>query len=547
MASEGRYDEPMRLNVGIAIAMLAACGLARAAATGGAITLSTTARAGLKPVEVSESFAYPILTHAQARVTGLVPGRSYAARAYATEGRGLEVGDRSWTFTPDGPEALLAHQIPAHGAYAAGTWTYVFMVDGVKVAERSVQAIRELPPEPPSTAPPGVPPPKAAAADVTLSISRNLKAREPLLTLGLSGPGVFFLVEARGLTPGHIHQIQGVVRDGKGNIVGLPSLGLTPQKPDTSIWLPLVPSVEHAPGRWSFLMQVDRRDLAQIELDARPGAHQTRVVDPTARFSWYVLTAALFAMLLFIAYRLWNLAGTPAPARAAPPPATPSLTLQLLDPTLLALVAANLLPLAFVATGRADAGELLAIYWIENLIVAGYAILRMASARGDPADTLLARAFFILFFMVHFGVFCGVHAFALYRLALSESGLLPLDPHSVLDYRLHDAFPQPAPWQGIPDAFAVLIAALAVSHGLSYVRNFLLRGEIFHASAADAMFRPYRRMIPMHLATLACGFLAVAQQSAGAVLVLLVLIKTVVDAALHIESHATASQPLPRV
>lgn len=526
----------------VVIALLAAGSAAQAGPSAGAIQITSRHATAKAPVEVKDSFEYPVFTHAQVRVSGLTPGRSYKARAYATEGRGLAFADYSWSFTPDGPEATLTHQLPAYGAYAAGTWTYVFMVDDVKVAERSVQAVRVIPVAR-STAPPGVPPPKASSAEVTPTISRNLTAREPLQALGLSGQGVFFLVQASGLTPGHNHQVRIEVRDGKGDLVRTGQFGHVARTPDGPIWYPVIPATSHAPGQWSFLMQVDERDLAKLELEARPGAHLVRSGDRWSRIAWPVLVAALVALPLVIGWQLWQLRSAQAPTLPLTPAPAAGLPSRLAEPALLALLAANLLPLAFVAAGLASAAELLLTYWLENLIVAFYAILRMATARGDPQSGPGRRAVFILFFIVHFGMFCAAHFAALRHFALSRSDLLPLDPHLFLDHDLRAAFPSPAPWQGVPDAFALLVAALFVSHGVSFVRNFLQRGELFHARPAEEMHRPYRRMIPLHIATLAGGTFVLSQSSAGAVLALLVVVKTVVDGALHLRSHAPRKAP----
>ena len=529
----------MRLKQGIAIALLAACGMAQAAVTGGSITITTKLSPAAKPVEVTASITYPTLTEAQVRVTGLTPGRSYIARAYATENRGHEFADHSWTFTPDGPEAVLSHSLSAHGAYQAGTWTYVFMVDGAKVAERSVQAIRQLPAEMQSTAPAGVPPPQLASAELTLSISRNLKAREPLSALGLSGTGVFFLVEVRGLTPGHNHQVHVEVRDGKGALVRQWDFAHVPQQPDEPIWVPVVPAAAHAPGPWTFLMQLDRRDLARVTLEARPGDHQVRIRESPLRVVWLLLVATLLVMPFVIGYQLWALRRRAVPSPVLQP--VPGAAAGGLDAALLALVAANLLPLVLVAYGLSSAGELLVLYWVENLIVGFYAVLRIASARGEADLSALGRIFMIAFFLVHFGAFCWAHASALQYLVLAKSDLLPLDPHVFLDHGLRQHFPSPSPWQGLPLEFAVPIAALLVSHGVSFVHNYLQRGEVFRATAKEEMSRPYRRMIPLHIATFACGFFAISRPSAVVVLILLILIKTGGDAWLHIKSHAARS------
>jgi len=388
-----------------------------------------------------------------------------------------------------------------------------------------------------STAPPRVPAPRSASAAVTPSISRNLKAREPLDALGLSGSGVFFHVEARGLTPGHNHQIRIDVRDGKGGIVTVGHFGHVPRQPDEPIWFPVVPATSHAPGQWTFLMQVDGRDLARVALEARSGDHKVRAQESPLQPAWPLLVVALLVLPLVIGYQLWALRSAKAPVMA--PQAAPGTPAGMLDPALLALIAANLMPLGFVAYGLTSAGEVLVLYWVENLMVAFYAVLRIASARGDAAATLAQRAALIAFFLVHFGAFCAAHGSLIYQVALSKSDLLALDPRTFLDARLHAAFAPRSPWQGVPVAFALQAVALLVSHGVSFIRNYLQRGEVYTATPAQEMTRPYRRLFPLHLATIVGGFFAVSLPSAVVILVFLVLIKTSGDAWLHFRSHAS--------
>lgn len=66
----------------------------------------------------------------------------------------------------------------------------------------------------------------------------------------------------------------------------------------------------------------------------------------------------------------------------------------------------------------------------------------------------------------------------------------------------------------------VALAGLVLSHGVSFVQNWLLGGERRDASPASIMPRPYGRVVVLHVAVLVGGF---AVQLLGAPLVALVL------------------------
>jgi len=79
---------------------------------------------------------------------------------------------------------------------------------------------------------------------------------------------------------------------------------------------------------------------------------------------------------------------------------------------LIALLAANTIPLWGVAFLNWDAFVIVALYWSENLIIGFYNVLKIAFARTTNASdivTHLSKLFLIPFFIIHYGGFTAIH------------------------------------------------------------------------------------------------------------------------------------------
>ena len=84
------------------------------------------------------------------------------------------------------------------------------------------------------------------------------------------------------------------------------------------------------------------------------------------------------------------------------------------------------------------------------------------------------------------------------------------------------------------------LAALVLSHGVSFVQNWLLGGERDGVDPGALMQRPYGRVVVLHLTLIAGGFIVLALGAPALALVLMVALKIGVDAAAHLRSHAAA-------
>lgn len=209
------------------------------------------------------------------------------------------------------------------------------------------------------------------------------------------------------------------------------------------------------------------------------------------------------------------------------------------------LVAVNLGLLLAVPAFGWSIFDIVFLYWAENLVIGAINVLKMLTARGglsaprgaarveaaggagmDATARRMAAAagwgvklFLVPFFIVHYGGFCaghGVFVFALFN----EAGEFGDDLWSAL----------PALVTG---GLGLSLAALAASHLASFFLNYLGRGEYRRTNAAELMMRPYGRIVALHVTILLGGFLAMALGDHLFLLLVLVVLKTFVDLAMH--------------
>jgi hypothetical protein len=181
--------------------------------------------------------------------------------------------------------------------------------------------------------------------------------------------------------------------------------------------------------------------------------------------------------------------------------------------TTILLVAVNLLPLAGVLFFNWSVYEILLLFWAENLVIGLYAIARLVTLyrRNGDGRTLLL----IPFFCVHFGLFTLVHGIFVMAIFRPEDHVSGQAGMSL--------------W--IP------FLALLISHGASYVMNFLGNREYNRMEGGDVMFAPYRRVIILHLTIIFGGALVMWLGEPVFALTLLVVLKIVIDIVTHHKEH----------
>jgi len=190
-----------------------------------------------------------------------------------------------------------------------------------------------------------------------------------------------------------------------------------------------------------------------------------------------------------------------------------------------ALVTSNLVPLYGVLFLGWDVPTILFAYWIENGIVLVLNVpktLLVARASGDESGRLGGVLGLALFFTAVYGVFWLVQG-AFVTLLTSGGVYETLDP---IRYVLND--------RQILFAGGLLLG----SHLVSFVVNFIGRGEYRQRSVGLQLLAPFPRTMVLQFVAVLGGFVIVAVGEPVALVALLVLFKTVVDLVLHLASHA---------
>ncbi len=162
------------------------------------------------------------------------------------------------------------------------------------------------------------------------------------------------------------------------------------------------------------------------------------------------------------------------------------------------IVVGNLIPIFGVLVLGWDAGAILILYWIENFIVGAFTLPRILMAQGPaPAPgsviggtPLAARIALGSFFCVHYGIFWAVHGVFAFILAASfDSGATT----SLLG-------------NGFSWSFALAVAATVAIQGAAFWRDWLKSGLWRTSTPSAEMFRPYGRLIVLHMTVLLGAF-----------------------------------------
>jgi len=211
-----------------------------------------------------------------------------------------------------------------------------------------------------------------------------------------------------------------------------------------------------------------------------------------------------------------------------------------------ALVLANLVIVLLALLRAWGFYELILVYWCEALVVGAYTIARMVAVGldGEPlgkwvaVEGALNRLFVLALALGLFLVKFGGFALGLGLLVALVPAFLSSDPDAkgMQVLRALDA---------VGPGVAVAVAALALSHGISFVMNFLRRGEFRRTNLLVLLFLPYVRM-SLVMVTLAAGIVAAAllpSFAASAVFgIVVALVKTGADLVMHRLEHAVVSE-----
>jgi len=202
-------------------------------------------------------------------------------------------------------------------------------------------------------------------------------------------------------------------------------------------------------------------------------------------------------------------------------------TSDLQNPSVIILILANLLPIFGVIFLDWKVFPILFLYWTENVIVGIFNVLKMAMASPENGNSKAAKLSIIPFFCIHYGLFTFVHGiFVIFVFGASADGDISDPEFSSIISSLSSV--------GI--IFGTV--TLFMSHGLSFVINYIGKGEYKEAKLNSLMGQPYVRVVVLHIIIIFGGFLVVSLGSPEIAIIALIVIKLGIDILAHLRQHA---------
>lgn len=206
------------------------------------------------------------------------------------------------------------------------------------------------------------------------------------------------------------------------------------------------------------------------------------------------------------------------------------------QPSTISLIIANLFPLVGVIFFGWDTFLVVLLYWLENLIVGFYTILKIFFAYTENPLDRIFRIFPAAFFTFHYGAFCGVHGlFILFLFGNKDAEPFPQGDAWPCFFVFIQLFVNVIRhlFEAMPKEMLLILTALMISHGIGFVNNYLLNGAYLNATTKKLMNEPYPRMAVLHISIILGAFLIAAFGSPIGILIVLVILKTAFEISWH--------------
>lgn len=197
----------------------------------------------------------------------------------------------------------------------------------------------------------------------------------------------------------------------------------------------------------------------------------------------------------------------------------------------ISLVATNLVPAFCVVFLDWDAFGLILLYWMENIITGFFNVWKMGLSRVGR-EWKVARRFFIVFFIVHYGGFCAGHLVLAWA-ALGHANA----PDQFQNTSIFTRY--------LNFGMFVSIGMLLFEHGRSFYVGYF-RPRRYLSFDDNLFFAPYPRIVIMHVVVIIGGILADKYRHAGPQIAVLLLIPLKIVMELILFRFRSGNQPAPR-
>jgi len=188
------------------------------------------------------------------------------------------------------------------------------------------------------------------------------------------------------------------------------------------------------------------------------------------------------------------------------------------------LIIANLIPIFGVAFFDWSLYQILLMYWLENIAIGFYTILKIAKARGGfmfapgcGQTGNLFKLFIIPFFIIHFGGFTVGHGIFIYAI-FGPNGMFPEDAVQIVP-------------------LVIIFCFFIISHGVSFWQNYINKEEFLQMAPMELVFSPYKRIFVTHISIIGGVFVFIFLGLNGWSRIIIIVLKTYLDYKFHLREH----------
>jgi len=169
-----------------------------------------------------------------------------------------------------------------------------------------------------------------------------------------------------------------------------------------------------------------------------------------------------------------------------------------------------------------DLLTIMILFWLETVVIGIFGFLKMiVVAKWRSLQSLP-------FFIFHYGMFMVAHLLFIFVVFGQFSEPITPNDHPELWAKLRD----------IIGSVWIAIVSLVISHGFSFITNFLGQREYRQVTSRMKVSLPYGRVVILHLTLIASGFLIQAFGAPVIGLLVLIVLKTAVDVIVHMKQHS---------
>lgn len=220
----------------------------------------------------------------------------------------------------------------------------------------------------------------------------------------------------------------------------------------------------------------------------------------------------------------WEKTGEKLPLDSGAEPVIDAAPLTLTSSSTLALIVANLVPVAGTLFLGWSLSDVLVLYWAESAVIGLFNICKIIVIGRWSAW------FAVPFFVGHFGGFMAIHFLFIYTLFVKGLEGMNNEAGDLAEVGLLFFSLWPA------------LAALFVSHAWSFFSNFKGRGEYRGRTVGDQMSEPYSRIVFMQFVLILGGGLSLVLGQPEPVLVGVIALKIYFDVRAHIREHTPSAK-----